>query len=63
VQRGSAVVSSVGQVKTDDLLDVRVNDGVFPARAGAASAVRRRRAQRSVPDAQAPLFTMPEDRS
>lgn len=62
VQKGGAVVSNVGSVKPGDALDVRVQDGVFEATVGGRGPTPRRRA-RKVSDAQAPLFTMPEERA
>jgi exodeoxyribonuclease VII large subunit len=64
VQKGGGVVSGVGQVKSGDRLDVRVKDGTFGAVAGEGAApAPRRRSRRAIPDAQAPLFTMPEERA
>jgi exodeoxyribonuclease VII large subunit len=62
VQRGAAVVSSVAHVHSGDALDVRVKDGAFKVRAGGAPPPPRRM-KRKVPEAQAPLFTMPEERA
>lgn len=62
VQRGTHVVSSVSDAPPGATLDVRVKDGSFRAQAGGAPA-QRRRLRRSTPDAQAPLFTMPEERA
>ncbi len=62
VQRGASVVSSVGDARPGDALEVRVKDGTFGAQV-AGGAVRRKRLTRRVPDAQAPLFTMPEERA
>jgi exodeoxyribonuclease VII large subunit len=62
VQKDKGVVSVVGMVKAGDALDVRVKDGTFGALVGGASPVQRRRPRRPVPEAQVPLFTMPEDR-
>ena len=63
VQRGRAVVSSVDAAKQGDALDVRVADGTFGVRVGGAAPPQRKRPKRSVPDAQAPLFMMPEERA
>jgi len=64
VQRGSAVISSVAQARAGDRIDVRVRDGSFAAQVGAGStASRGKRLKRRVPEAQAPLFTMPEERA
>jgi exodeoxyribonuclease VII large subunit len=62
VQRGPIVVSSVSAVKSGDAIDVRVGDGSFGAHVGGGPPARKR-PKRSVPDAQAPLFTMPEERA
>jgi exodeoxyribonuclease VII large subunit len=63
VQRGAAVVSSVAAVRPGDALGVRVKDGTFGVRVDGGGPVQRRRPRRSVPDAQASLFTMPEERA
>lgn len=64
VQRGAAVVSSVADAKPGDGLSVRVKDGSFGAHVdGGAGSVQRRRLKRRVPEAQAPLFMMPEERA
>jgi len=63
VQRGTAVVSSTGDVSAGDALEIRVKDGTFAAQVGGAGPVQRARPKRRVPDAQAPLFTMPEERA
>ena len=62
VQRGTSVISEVGQAKAGEALGVRVKDGRFNVRVDGGAPVRRR-PKRSVPDAQAPLFTMPEHRA
>ncbi|MBI5285541.1 MAG: exodeoxyribonuclease VII large subunit [Chloroflexi bacterium] len=62
VQRGAAVVSSVAAARPGDAIDVRVKDGTFGAQVG-GGAPRRKKLKRAVPDAQAPLFTMPEERA
>jgi exodeoxyribonuclease VII large subunit len=62
VQKSSTVVSSVAQARPGEAIDVRVRDGTFGAQVG-GGAPRSRRPRRSVPDAQAPLFTMPEERA
>ncbi len=62
VQRGATVVSSVADVRAGDALDVRVKDGAFEVRTGGAPPPPRR-LKRRVPEAQAPLFTMPEERA
>jgi exodeoxyribonuclease VII large subunit len=62
VQKKGLVVSTVGSVKAGDALDVRVKDGTFGALVGGAMPSRRR-SRTAVPDAQAPLFTMPEERA
>ncbi len=63
VQGRGSVVSSVGAVKPGDPIDVRVKDGTFGAVVGGAAPVSRKRARRGVPDAQAPLFSMPVERA
>ena len=62
VQRGATVVSSVAAARPGDAIDVRVKDGTFGAQVG-GGAPRRKKLKRAVPDAQAPLFTMPEERA
>ena len=62
VQRGAVVVSSVADARPGDALEVRVKDGTFGAHV-AGGAAQRKRPTRRVPDAQAPLFTMPEERA
>lgn len=62
VQRRGVVLSSVADAHPGDAIDVRVRDGTFGAQV-AGGAVRNRRPRRRVPDAQAPLFTMPEERA
>lgn len=62
VQRGASVVSSVGDVRAGEALDVRVKDGNFGVVAG-TGAIQRKKPRRRVPEAQAPLFTMPEERA
>ncbi len=61
VQRGATVISSVASARPGEALGVRVKDGTFGVRVD-GSGVQRRRQKRSAPDAQAPLFTMPEER-
>ena len=64
VQRGGSIVSSVGQAHPGDALSVRLRDGSFGAHVdGGAGSVQRRKLKKRVPDAQAPLFTMPEERA
>jgi exodeoxyribonuclease VII large subunit len=63
VQRKEAVVASVHDVRPGDALDVRVKDGTFGVRAGEGPAPRARRLKKRVPEAQAPLFDMPEERA
>jgi hypothetical protein len=63
VQRGGAVVVSVGDVKPGDALDVRVKDGAIGAHVDGGAPPVRKRPKRSVPEAQAPLFSMPEERA
>lgn len=62
VQRGAAVICSVGAARPGDALGVRVRDGTFSVRVDGGVA-QRRRPRRSIPDAQASLFTMPEERA
>jgi exodeoxyribonuclease VII large subunit len=61
VQRGATVISSVALAKPGDALGVRVKDGTFGVHVDGGG-VQRRRPKRSAPDAQAPLFAMPEER-
>lgn len=63
VQRGNAVLSSVRDAKPGAAIDVRVSDGTFGARVDGGAPPQRRKLRRTVPDAQAPLFTMPEERA
>jgi exodeoxyribonuclease VII large subunit len=56
------VVTTVGAVHAGEPLDIRVRDGTFGATVGNAALPQRRRTKR-VPDAQAPLFAMPEERA
>jgi exonuclease VII large subunit len=63
VQKHGALVATVGGVKAGDAVDIRVMDGTFGAVVGGAAPAPRRRSRRAVSDAQAPLFTMPEDRA
>jgi exonuclease VII large subunit len=62
VQRGPAVISSVAETVAGERLDVRLKDGTFAAQVAGAAPPPRRMKKR-VPDAQAPLFTMPEERA
>lgn len=63
VQRRQSVVSSVSDATPGSALGVRVKDGTFGVRVDGGAAVQRRRIKRSALDAQAPLFTMPEQRA
>jgi exodeoxyribonuclease VII large subunit len=63
VQRGASVVASVTEPRPGESLSVRVKDGTFGVHVGGGPAPRPRRLARRVPDAQAPLFTMPEERA
>jgi exodeoxyribonuclease VII large subunit len=63
VQRGKEAVSSVADARAGDALDVRVRDGSFGVRVDGGAPPKRRQIKRRVPDAQAPLFTMPEERA
>ena len=64
VQRGASIVSTVGDAHPGDALSVRVRDGSFGAHVdGGAGSVQKRKLKRRVPDAQAPLFMMPEERA
>ena len=64
VERGTSVVSSVDGITPGDAISIRVKDGRFGARVdGGPSTVQRKRPKRRVPDAQVPLFTMPEERA
>jgi exodeoxyribonuclease VII large subunit len=63
VQRNNTVVSSIDLVKSGDALDVRVKDGTFGAVVGKGALPPKKRARRTVLEAQSPLFTMPEERA
>jgi exodeoxyribonuclease VII large subunit len=63
VQRGGAIVAAVADVKPGDALDVRLKDGAIGAHVDGGAPPVRRRPKRSVPEAQAPLFSMPEERA
>lgn len=63
VERGRVVISSVRSTKQGEALNVRVSDGTFGVRVGNGGPSQRKRPKRSVPDAQAPLFMMPEERA
>ncbi|MDP9236066.1 MAG: exodeoxyribonuclease VII large subunit [Chloroflexota bacterium] len=63
VQRGPAIVSGTRDVRAGDALDVRVRDGSFGVHVDGGRSGQRTRIKRRVPDAQAPLFTMPEERA
>ena len=63
VQRAGAVVPSVSSVSPGDAIDVRVRDGSFGAVVGSGRSAPKTRARKKVPDAQAPLFSIPEDRA
>ena len=63
VQSGASVISSVRATKPGQALGVRVKDGTFDVHVAGGAPIRRRRPTRSVLDAQAPLFTMPEERA
>lgn len=64
VEKAGHVVSAVSGVAPGDAIAVRVSDGRFGAHVdGGAATIQRRRPRRKVPDAQAPLFSMPEDRA
>ena len=63
VQGGGGLVASVGDVKAGDALDVRVRDGAIAAHVDGGAPPLRKRPRRSVPEAQAPLFSMPEERA
>ena len=62
VQRDSSVVTSVTAAHPGDGIRVRLSDGAFGAHVD-GGAVQRPRLKRRVPDAQAPLFSMPEERA
>lgn len=62
VQRGKHVVSSVSDAKAGETLDVQVQDGMFGVHVGGGAPESRKRAKRRAPEAQASLFTMPEER-
>jgi exodeoxyribonuclease VII large subunit len=64
VQRGATVIASVGMAKAGEAINVRLKDGTFGAHVdGGPGSVQRRKLKRRVPDAQAPLFMMPEERA
>jgi len=63
VQRNTSVISSVRQVRSGEALDVRVKDGTIGARVDGGAQPARKRPKRTAADAQAPLFTMPEERA
>jgi exodeoxyribonuclease VII large subunit len=63
VQRGPAIISRTGQAKPGDALDVRVSDGSFGVHVDGGATARKRPPRRRIPEAQAPLFTMPEERA
>ena len=62
VQRNGSIVSTVASAHPGDAVKVRVSDGSFGAHVD-GGAVQRRKLKRRVPDAQAPLFTVPEERA
>ncbi len=63
VQRGQRVISSVADATPGSALGVRVKDGTFGVHVDGGVPIQRRRPKRTVPVAQAPLFTMPEQRA
>ena len=63
VQRGDAIVSNVDEARPGDAIDVRLRDGSFGAHVDGAAPKSARAPRRRVPEAQAPLFTMPEERA
>jgi exodeoxyribonuclease VII large subunit len=64
VEKQGAVVSAVAGVAPGDAISVRLSDGRFGAHVdGGATTIQRRRPRRKVLDAQAPLFSMPEERA
>jgi exodeoxyribonuclease VII large subunit len=63
VQKGASVVSRVGDAKPGDAIDVRLRDGSLGARIDGGKPATSRAPRRRVPEAQAPLFTMPEERA
>lgn len=63
VQRAGTVVTSVSGMKPGDGFDVRVSDGTFRAVVGSGRTEAKVRAKRRIPEAQAPLFSIPEDRA
>jgi len=62
VERRGKVVSSVSETKPGAALGLRMKDGSVAVHVDPATPTRRR-PQRHVPDAQAPLFTMPGERA
>jgi exonuclease VII large subunit len=62
VQQKGAVVSSVDAAKVGAALNIRVKDGTFAAIVGTGT-VAKKGSRRAIPQAQVPLFTMPEERA
>jgi exodeoxyribonuclease VII large subunit len=63
VQRGARVLASVQEARAGEAISVRLRDGSFGAHVDGGAQGRRPAPKRRVPDAQAPLFTMPEERA
>jgi exodeoxyribonuclease VII large subunit len=62
VQRDASVVTSAAAAHAGDPIRVRLKDGAFGAHVDGGAA-QRRKLKRRVPDAQVPLFSMPEERA
>jgi exodeoxyribonuclease VII large subunit len=62
VQRGTRIISSAGAARAGEKLAVRVRDGAFGVRVEGGTKSRQQGPRRRVSPAQAPLFTMPEER-
>ncbi len=62
VQKKGLVVSSVDMVQASDTIDIRVKDGTFSSTVGGAP-IAKKRTRRAISEAQASLFTMPEERA
>jgi len=63
VQRGGTIIARVEQARGGDAIEVRLRDGSFGAHVDGAAPRSSRAPRRRVPEAQAPLFTMPEERA
>ena len=63
VQRNGSVIARTADTRPGEALSVRVRDGAFGVHVDGAAPLRRVRPRRRVPEAQAPLFAMPEERA